>query len=275
VREDSCADAACFNRKLDAHIAQRVTKMPNLVTITQNYDVTGDTPILARRNYVEVVARRPMKGKDARPEQRLCDHLKPASYADGMQKGRLVKICANADCKVHFPNRQKEEEQRLQFKMEKKAANRKAKQTINLRHHILAEVLKRVKPPFGSEELRLVARYVLGSLSHDLVCRLAKRHGLQPSTKGHDWELVDKVRSLYKTANGSALAALIFEGMLLTLAGNITEQKDDLLADAARLFKVDVKALRTAIAKAEKVKTPKKNKGVSVKEKHKPKTSRK
>jgi ParB family chromosome partitioning protein len=24
VREDSCADAACFNRKLDAHIAQRV-----------------------------------------------------------------------------------------------------------------------------------------------------------------------------------------------------------------------------------------------------------
>src|SRR6202790_812668 len=39
VREDSCADAACFNRKLDAHIAQRLTKMPNLVTITQDYDV--------------------------------------------------------------------------------------------------------------------------------------------------------------------------------------------------------------------------------------------
>src|SRR6266850_8245933 len=66
VREDSCVDATCFNRKLDAHIAQRVTKMPNLVMISQNYNTTGDTPILARRNYVEVVTRKPKK--DARPE---------------------------------------------------------------------------------------------------------------------------------------------------------------------------------------------------------------
>src|SRR6202023_1933096 len=47
VREDSCADAACFNRKLDAHIAQRVTMMPNLVMISQNYNATGDTSVLA------------------------------------------------------------------------------------------------------------------------------------------------------------------------------------------------------------------------------------
>ena len=55
VREDSCADAACFNRKLDAHIAQRVTKMPNLVQISENYNATGETPILARRNYSRMV----------------------------------------------------------------------------------------------------------------------------------------------------------------------------------------------------------------------------
>src|SRR5258708_7169868 len=146
VREDSCADAACFNRKLDAHIAQRVTKMPNLVTITQNYDVTGDTPVLARRNYVEVVTRKPKKGKDARPEQRLCDHLKPAIHADGMQKGRLIKVCADRTCKVHFLEQQQQDKQRLQFKAEKTAANRKAKQTISFRHRLMADVLKRVKP---------------------------------------------------------------------------------------------------------------------------------
>src|SRR6267143_1451580 len=113
VREnsDSCADAACFNRKLDAHIAQRVSKIPNLVQISQNYNATGDTPILARRNYVEVVTRKPKKEKDARPEQRLCDHLKPAIYADGMEKGRLIKICANPDCKIHFGDQKKEEEE--------------------------------------------------------------------------------------------------------------------------------------------------------------------
>src|SRR5271163_2031609 len=47
VREDSCADAACFNRKLDAHIAQRVSKMPNLVQISDNYNDADGTPILA------------------------------------------------------------------------------------------------------------------------------------------------------------------------------------------------------------------------------------
>jgi ParB family chromosome partitioning protein len=31
AREDACADAVCFNRKLDGHIAHRVAKMPNLV----------------------------------------------------------------------------------------------------------------------------------------------------------------------------------------------------------------------------------------------------
>ncbi len=69
VREDSCADAACFNRKLDAHIAQRVTKMPNLVQISENYRTTGETAILDRRNYVEVVTRKGKKRGEAGPKK--------------------------------------------------------------------------------------------------------------------------------------------------------------------------------------------------------------
>jgi len=95
VREDSCSDAACFNRKLDAHIAQRITKMANLVMISQNYNATVESPILPHRNYVEVVSRKNKKGKDARPEDKLCSHLTPAIHTDGMNKGRLVKVCAD------------------------------------------------------------------------------------------------------------------------------------------------------------------------------------
>ena len=188
-----------------------------------------------------------------------------------MEKGHLVKTCANADCKVHFGNRKKEEEQRLRWKAEKQAETRKAKQTVTLRHHILSEVLKRVKPPFGIEELRLVAQFVLRSLSHDLACRLAKRHDLQPSTKGQDWELADKARSLYKTTDGGALAALIFEAMLLALAANTTEPKEDLLADAARHYKVDVKALRSTVVKADKEKEQKQKVAKLAKGKNAPK----
>src|SRR6266478_10017543 len=87
VRQDSCSDAGCFNRKLDAHITQRIEKMPNLVQISEKYTIAGETPIIPRRDYVEVVSRKAKKGKEARPEQRLCDRLKPAIYADGMEKG--------------------------------------------------------------------------------------------------------------------------------------------------------------------------------------------
>src|SRR6266481_9864255 len=271
VREDSCADAACFNRKLDAHIAQRVTKMPNLVMISQNYNSTGDAPILARRNYVEVVTRKPKKGKDARPEQRLCDHLKPAIHADGMEKGRLVKICANLDCKVHFGNREKEEAQRLQFKTGKKAANRKMKQTISFRHRLMADVLKRVKPQFGTEQMRMVACFALRSLPHVLACRLAERHDLQNPKDPRDYQMAEKARTLYKKADAAELAVLIFEAMLLGAAERTTENKeDDPLSIAASLFKIDTKALRASVAKEEQKKARKNTKKTVGNEKPKP-----
>jgi ParB family transcriptional regulator, chromosome partitioning protein len=257
VREDSdcCTNAACFNRKLDAHIAQRVVKMPNLVQISNSYRTTDDAPALPRREYVEVVARKNQKGKDTLPEHKLCNHLTPAIHTDGIEKGRLVKVCANAECKIHFGNRQKEEEQQLRWKAERAVANRKAKQMVTLRHRILAEVLKRAKPPFGTDELRLVAQHLVGSLSHDLACRLAKRHGFETSKKGQEWELADKARSISKTVDGPALAALVWETVLIALASQVTEAKDDLSIHASRLYNVDVEALRSETQRAEKEKT--------------------
>jgi ParB family chromosome partitioning protein len=236
VRDDSCADAACFNRKLDAHIAQRVRKLPNLVQISENYKTTGETAILDRRNYVVVVTRKSKKRGNLRPEETLCAHLTPAIHADGIDKGRLVKVCADLTCKVHFEERQQEEKQRLKWKAEKTAANQKARQTLAFRHRLLADVLKRVKPQFGTEELRMVAQFVLRSLSHELVCCLAKRHGFQNPKDAHDWQMAEKARTLYKKADTAGLAVLIFEGMLLGPAGSATVNKDDdPLTDAASL----------------------------------------
>jgi ParB family chromosome partitioning protein len=275
VREDSdsCADAACFNRKLDAHIVQRVSKMPNLVQISENYNATGETPILPRRNYVEVVTRNRKKGRGARPEEKLCAHLTPAIHTDGMSKGRLLKICADPNCKIHFGDRQKDEKQRLQWKAEKTAANRKAKETLAFRHRLLADVLKRAKPQFGTEELRMVAQFILRSLSHELACRLAKRHSLQNARDAHDWGMAERARTLYKKADAAALAVLIFEAMLISPAGNASVNKDDdPLTDAASLYKVDAKALRIAVAKAEREKAQKRNKATGRKEKTAPKS---
>jgi hypothetical protein len=45
--------------------------------------------------------------------------------------------------------------------------------------------------------------------------------------------------------------------MLLSPAAHTTEIKDDLLADATKLYKVDVKAIRKETEKAERDKMPK------------------
>jgi hypothetical protein len=118
----------------------------------------------------------------------------------------------------------------------------------------------------------MVAQFVLRSLSHDLTCRLAKRHGLQNPKDANDWQVAEKARTLYKKADAAALAVLIFEAMLLGPTGNASANKDDdPLADAASLYKVDTKALRIAVAKAEKENAEKKNKAATRKEKTGPK----
>ena len=172
-----------------------------------------------------------------------------------MDKGRLVKVCRDTTCKVHFGERQEQERQRLQWKTEKKAANRKANQTLAFRHRLLADVLNRMKPQLGTEELRMVAQFVLRSLSHELVCRLAKRHGLQNPKDTHDWQMAEKARALYKKTDADGLTVLIFEAMLIGCAGSaIVNKDDDPLTEAACLYKVDTKAVRAAVAKAEKQK---------------------
>lgn len=244
VREDSCADARCLNRKLDAHITQRRQALPGLVLISEKYSIAGESDLLPRRDYVAVIARKTKKGQQVRPEQRPCDHLSPAIHADGIDKGRLVKVCADKSCLIHFHEQQEQEKQRREGRAERLAAKRKVTQTLSLRHRLLAEVIKRVQAPSGCGELRMVARFVLRSLSHDLACRLAKRHGLENPKEPRDWQMAEKARQLYRRANAAGLAGLVFEAVLIGCAANAAVPREDgLLADAARLYRIDAKRL--------------------------------
>ncbi|MFZ1972145.1 MAG: ParB/RepB/Spo0J family partition protein [Candidatus Acidiferrales bacterium] len=177
-----------------AHIAQRKQAMAGLVLISDTHNRASESEVLARPNYVEVIARKSKKGKQVRPDERLCDRLSPAIYADGIDKGRLVKVCADKSCPVHFREQQRQEKQRAEWRAERAAVKRKAKQTLSLRHRVLADVVKRVKAPFGCDELRFVARFVLRSLLHNLAGRLAKRHGLDNPEDPHDWHAAEKAR---------------------------------------------------------------------------------
>jgi hypothetical protein len=55
------------------HIAQRVTKMPNLVMISQNYNATDESPILPRRKAASTILMGLIsRNSDIRPAS-MCD----------------------------------------------------------------------------------------------------------------------------------------------------------------------------------------------------------
>ena len=85
--------------------------------------------------------------------------------------------------------------------------------------------------------MRMVAGFALRSLSHELACRLAKRHGLQNPKDPRDYQMAEKARTLYKKADAAGLARLIFEAILVGCVERTTESKDDdPLATAAALY---------------------------------------
>src|SRR5882672_380624 len=131
---------------------------------------------------------------------------------------------------------------------------------MDLQRVSTADVLKHVKPQFGTEEMRMVARFALRSLPHELVCRLAKRHGLLDPKDPRDYQMAEKARTLYKKADGAGLAVLIFEAMLLGSVERTTDSKnDDPLSIAAAVFKIDTKTLRASVAEEAKQKEQKKD----------------
>ena len=88
--------------------------------------------------------------------------------------------------------------------------------------------------------------------------------------EAHDWQMVEKVRTLYKKLHEAELTVLLFESMLLSSARNTNPDKDDdPLSTAATRAKINVKALRTAIAKEEKTREQKKAKPPQAKTKTK------
>jgi len=247
--------------------------VPGLVLISNEFAVPDGTPILTRRSYVEVVAQKGKGRRESQPWNRTCNHIKTAIYTDGLDKGRLARVCAEPSCKVHFADQQQAERQRLASKAQRAAENHKAKQTVCFRHLLLSETLKRVKAQLNNDQMRLVARFVLATIPHEQAVRLAKRHAIEAAKNEHDWHVVEKARNLYKSVGAGELARLILEAILVGSAANVhADKSDDLLSEAATLYEVDVKALQATIEKAEKKKAEKNAKAQTkgTARKHKP-----
>jgi ParB family chromosome partitioning protein len=170
-----------------------------------------------------------------------------AIVMDGGKRGQVVKVCADPACRVHRPNTPSPQQIERERAEERKRIE-KEKLAITTRHRVLATILQRASAPLRKADLLAVAHYLIGHLSYSQVPSLAKRHKVEAKKDSASaQELLVKQVSTY---DESELCKLLLEIRLLDSAyQRSSTSRDDILFDAAKLYRVDTEKLQKAVAK--------------------------
>jgi ParB family chromosome partitioning protein len=259
VRKDSCTDPQCFRAKVDAHIAKTIEKKPELVQISSAWNTREDAP-LGRNRYVELQIKKAKNGNLAKqpPFQKPCEKMADAIVMDGGNRGQVVKVCADPDCRVHHGDRPSPQQLQRDRAQERKRIE-KEKIAITARHRILAAILERVSVPLKKADLLTIAQLALASVPYNRLPLLAKRHKLEiekSSTSPAD--LFAKHVSRY---DESDLSRLLLEISLLELAYRSGGHPDsDVLLTTAKRYRIDTEKVHKAVAQEFAAKQKKKEK---------------
>ena len=66
-------------------------------------------PTLPRNRYVPIRQEKPSTKEEAvRPEYKTCKYTTEAIVTEGSEKGEIHKVCAQPDCPIHHPKKQRE-----------------------------------------------------------------------------------------------------------------------------------------------------------------------
>ena len=260
VRKDSCTDPQCFRAKVDAHIAKTMQKKPELVQISSAWNTREGAP-LGRNRYVELqIQKAKANGSAAKqpPAQKPCEKMTEAIVMDGGNRGQIVKVCADPNCRVHLVERPSPQRLQRDRAQERKRIE-KEKVAITARHRILAAILERVSVPMKKADLLTVAQHVLSAVAYNRITLLAKRHKLEvDKSNTSPVELLQKHTSRY---DESDLSRLLLEISLLDSAYSSGGDGDsDVLLNAAKRYRIDPEKMQKAVAQEFAAKQKKKEK---------------
>jgi ParB family chromosome partitioning protein len=248
VRKDSCTDPQCFRAKVDAHIAKTMETKPELVQISSAWNTREGAPI-GRNHYVELqIKKAKANGNLAKQPafQKPCEKMADAIVMDGGNRGQVVKICPDPDCRVHHGDRPSPQQLQRDRAQERKRIE-KEKIAITARHRILAAILERISVPLKKADLLAIAQHVLPSVPYNRLPLLAKRHKLEiEKSSTSPVELLAKHVSCF---DESDLSRLLLEISLLESAYRSGWDADsDVLLSTARRYRIDPEKVQKAVA---------------------------
>jgi ParB family chromosome partitioning protein len=262
AQQDSCSDPACYAAKIDAHVKQTVAAKPKLVQITTAYGKPAEgSAVVPRSQYVEIRQEKPKDKfqKDA-PEYKTCKFVTEAIVADGTEKGELRKVCANPDCPVHHPKKQRQGGQAdaaFKAQQEKQRREEALAQTTGLR--VLKAIGDAVPVRLMKRDLLFVAVRFTAALDERRQAVLVRQHGIG---KPKDSETPAKLLAAFlPKAEESTLGRVLVESAILLAMHNQSDTAKT-LREAAAAYKVDIEGVSATVkqefAAKEKAKSAKK-----------------
>ena len=241
VAEDACTDPACYQTKLDGHVAQTIAAKPKLVQISSSYGPANEgRAALPRNKYVEIKKQDPKakKQKDW-PEYQTCKSMTEAIVTIGTEKGELRKICADPECTIHHPKKQRPTtDPSVKAAQEKQRREEAIANAIGLR--VLSAIVAAVPVRLMKRDLLFIVERILPQLDERRLEVLARSRGIK---KVQAPDSIGKLLTAYvHKAQEGELGALLVEAVIL-LSARTQAESSKALKEAALQYKVDTDAI--------------------------------
>ncbi|MHB1960323.1 MAG: ParB/RepB/Spo0J family partition protein [Acidobacteriaceae bacterium] len=244
MRQDACTDPACYASKLDAHVQQTIVTKPKLVQITTAYGKSAEgSAAIPRNRYVEIKQEKPQNNKQRDwPEYKTCKSTTEAIITEGTEKGELRKICADPNCSIHHPKKQKPTaDANWKAEQEKQRRNEALAQATGLR--VLSAIGEAVPVRLMKRDLLFVVERLATMLDERRLAILMRQHGIR---KSKETDAPAKLLAAFiRKAEESTLGRLLVEMAILSTPSQTDTVK--VLRDAAQLYKVDIEAITAKV----------------------------
>jgi ParB family chromosome partitioning protein len=246
VRQDACTDPACYSAKVSAHVQKTIATKPKIVQISTRFggEQEGSTT-LPRNKYVEIRQDKPEK-KEQRdwPQYKTCKFTTEAIVTEGAEKGEVRKICANPDCPVHHPKKQRTQaDATFKAEQDKRRREEALAQATGLR--VLGAIVEAVPVRLMKRDLLFVVERISAVLDERRLAIILRQHNLGKPNKATDAP-AKLLSAFLRKADESTLGRMLVELAVLQAAASPNESSKT-LRDAAEFYKVDVGAITTKV----------------------------
>jgi len=237
---DACTDPLCYAAKLEAHVQKQIAAKPEIVQISTAYGKTQDgSKIITRSKYVEIKSEKPDTPEKAKwPEFKTCRFITEAIVSEGIDKGEVRRVCAEAGCPIHHPKKQSTKAD-ASFKAEQDKSRKEQALANATGLRVLQTIIAAVPVRLMKRDFLFIAEQMLPLLDDKRLEMVARNRGI----RAKEGEAAGKLLTAFlRKAEEGVIGKLIVEAVILLSA---SQQADGgkVLRAAAQAYKVDTDAI--------------------------------